>query len=1195
MIRLWDVLLEDPPQVAVMAQPAAQSTRLHRITQESGGSYTTSTGSSTRSNHNNEQVEANTSQTVQLGRAHATFSSIQSRFSILDSYSYDGPAEQAVETAASETRRRSAQLRAKTEQDTEENGPRTSGFDRSVTGNKLSRGRGSLRESLKMPAVDSPRRSTSFISRAPTFPRRSLSNLKATPAPNLQDPALHTEHKTIHVPGSFQSEYDASVESSRSDSQASLHQARNVVVEPLGRAELVVVAEPPEAKEIKSSAVSKDTGGNSVMENLLVVLPLRQPSNPVSVVREISPSAIMETNQTGHPRKLLSAVDDLGDRSPENELSDAIQTTKQDAPTPDMSAQPAIPVVDFKSAMEESDLVPTAKDTSNSDRSPGISPRTKAMTALSDIRRGSTGQPDQISSKAGFGGLSSSDEFRQAAREHASVPSFIDFRKTFGNRADRGDTARKSMTHTKQSEPRQSSISSSIDSDLGSKQHWVRHFLGRNSTPAISQASPTLTARPQHRTTKIADDINLKQSKSFPVTQNFRHENDSGGSKSPNSFAGAITDLESLLQQAIQIVEQTDTNSIGGIDPERLSSTQKGNQDTKFDHVDRDSVVERSTSDEETSSDSPGQDEEQNRTSVPTQYANRNRNHVSMVEPEEVDRYHAHFKSHRHATPYPHASIDTKGYQTKPIGGDNERRFRLVPRDKTDQVNQTEADFGTSHRPLQVTIEGSPKDVQNVLYPPIQGHSSTIDWSHLGGQRQPSQATPRHTEASATAREPTRPVSPLISGKDFQSSVLRERRPSKVAAPPELAALNVDDKPHSFSSDEDKHGITYFSERPSSGLQTGGLSRRRKAGELKSATPVPESRSDDVLTPLPSDVGGRRSISDAGNANLKNRHHLSIREPKDFILSRSHRRAPIARDWSASRKRWVALIACFNTALMGLITGIYAGEVPAIQYAIVDEHHYTILGNVVLFIGLAITTFIFWPLPLLYGRKPFTLAALAILMPLQFPQAVAINGFRTPYTPTYRVALLLSRAISGLVMGFANINFIATLLDLFGASLQSVNPHQEIVNVNDVRRHGGGMGIWLGIWTWCFIGSIGVGFFIGAVIISGLDVSWGFWITIILTAFVLVLNVMVPEVRRSSYRRSVAEVRTSTELLRRVARGEVKMHLYSTGPKWWIEEVLAGQVLCFRMIKQPGFLVLSAYTGWIYGQIVMIIVVGYRF
>ncbi len=136
------------------------------------------------------------------------------------------------------------------------------------------------------------------------------------------------------------------------------------------------------------------------------------------------------------------------------------------------------------------------------------------------------------------------------------------------------------------------------------------------------------------------------------------------------------------------------------------------------------------------------------------------------------------------------------------------------------------------------------------------------------------------------------------------------------------------------------------------------------------------------------------------------------------------------------------------------------------------------------------------------------------------------------------------------------------------------------------------MGIWLGIWTWCSIGSIGLGFFIGAVIISGLNPAWGFWIVVILTALVLLLNVLVPEVRRSPYRRSVAEVRSGTDVSRRIARGEIKMHLESTGPKWWWEEVSAGITLSIKMLKQPGFAILSLYLAWIYGQIVIVIVVS---
>lgn len=77
--------------------------------------------------------------------------------------------------------------------------------------------------------------------------------------------------------------------------------------------------------------------------------------------------------------------------------------------------------------------------------------------------------------------------------------------------------------------------------------------------------------------------------------------------------------------------------------------------------------------------------------------------------------------------------------------------------------------------------------------------------------------------------------------------------------------------------------------------------------------------------------------------SLKHRHHFEIHEPHGFSLSRSYRRAPIARDWKNGRKRFVAMVACVNTALLGIIIGTYAGEVPAIQYTIADEHHYAIL------------------------------------------------------------------------------------------------------------------------------------------------------------------------------------------------------------------------------------------------------------
>ncbi|KAM0333277.1 hypothetical protein ACHAQA_001938 [Verticillium albo-atrum] len=163
------------------------------------------------------------------------------------------------------------------------------------------------------------------------------------------------------------------------------------------------------------------------------------------------------------------------------------------------------------------------------------------------------------------------------------------------------------------------------------------------------------------------------------------------------------------------------------------------------------------------------------------------------------------------------------------------------------------------------------------------------------------------------------------------------------------------------------------------------------------------------------------------------------------------------------------------------------------------------------------------------------------------------------------------------------------LTDLFGASLMSGNPHQEVVDEHDVRRHGGGLGAWLGIWTWCWIGSLSIGFLVGAAIIDGLRPAWGFYVSLILTVIVLLLNTICPEVRRSAFRRSVAEVRTETAISRRLARGEVMMHRVKTGPKWWGQEVWHGVLLSLEMLCQPGFAILTIYVGWIYAQVVLII------
>lgn len=159
----------------------------------------------------------------------------------------------------------------------------------------------------------------------------------------------------------------------------------------------------------------------------------------------------------------------------------------------------------------------------------------------------------------------------------------------------------------------------------------------------------------------------------------------------------------------------------------------------------------------------------------------------------------------------------------------------------------------------------------------------------------------------------------------------------------------------------------------------------------------------------------------------------------------------------------------------------------------------------------------------------------------------------------------------------------------------SDRPHQELVIYDDVRRQGGGIGVWLGIWTFCFSSSLSIGFCLGASVISGLDPSWGFWITIMLLVFFLLANVISPETRRSHHRRSFHHFFDEQEKVRhRVARGEVKLHVFDEGPKWWHEEVWAGLVLVKRMVFQAGFFVMTLYLAWMQAQLTLVILVSQR-
>ncbi|KAK4219332.1 hypothetical protein QBC37DRAFT_133955 [Rhypophila decipiens] len=174
------------------------------------------------------------------------------------------------------------------------------------------------------------------------------------------------------------------------------------------------------------------------------------------------------------------------------------------------------------------------------------------------------------------------------------------------------------------------------------------------------------------------------------------------------------------------------------------------------------------------------------------------------------------------------------------------------------------------------------------------------------------------------------------------------------------------------------------------------------------ATPGPSSRLQfPPLSTAGSEAGEQQVESPSEQPtrnpfNLRGKSHISIRGYQGFSLGRLYRRQPVARDWSTARKRFVATVACLSTALIGILVGMYAGMVPSIQYWIADLNHYANLGNVLFYLGLAIPTFFFWPLPLLHGRKPYILSSLALSMPLLFPQAISVSTWRSPFVSKWR-------------------------------------------------------------------------------------------------------------------------------------------------------------------------------------------------
>lgn len=245
----------------------------------------------------------------------------------------------------------------------------------------------------------------------------------------------------------------------------------------------------------------------------------------------------------------------------------------------------------------------------------------------------------------------------------------------------------------------------------------------------------------------------------------------------------------------------------------------------------------------------------------------------------------------------------------------------------------------------------------------------------------------------------------------------------------------------------------------------------------------------------------------------------------------------------------MAVVACISTAAIGAVTGMCFGFTSKSQDHLSGEDGWVPLGNVWCFLGMALSTFFCWPLPLLHGRKPYILGGLAMSLVLVVPQATAVSAGRLEDVEGWRTALLVARAVMGACLALASMNFYSTLMDLFGASIASSH-RSESTEDGGLRRRRDGMGIWLGIYTWSWIASVPLGFGIGEVVADHRPPTWGFYPSILLIFVVLVFNVLPPDARGVPYRRAVAGTRTHAAASVEPQFGEAMLHRVKESPSW---------------------------------------------
>ena len=214
-------------------------------------------------------------------------------------------------------------------------------------------------------------------------------------------------------------------------------------------------------------------------------------------------------------------------------------------------------------------------------------------------------------------------------------------------------------------------------------------------------------------------------------------------------------------------------------------------------------------------------------------------------------------------------------------------------------------------------IEDSMDLMPSQIQVDLQRGSASVDWAYQP-HRSPSSTSSSISRSSSNSRGRSR--------LSTRSDLLLPLDPTQ-AAPREHVDFVLRSTPRDHSRG-----------RPHRRIVRDRTMRNRKPHRHHRLRSLSLSSSEREARPRSASPHRRRSLSESSppeesfdEEDLPPRQYGETLRVRDqarqhtFSLRQHHRRQPIARNWGTGKKRLTAMIACINTALLGIIIGVYVG------------------------------------------------------------------------------------------------------------------------------------------------------------------------------------------------------------------------------------------------------------------------------